>query len=290
MDSSINMTCDMKKNIAVLMTVHNRKEKTLACVKNILQQEGLQNITLQVYLTDDGCTDGTIEAVKEYFPDLIIIKGNGSLFWNRGMNYAWREAAKSEHDFYLWLNDDTMLKKEAINILIKCAEQTNSQSIIVGSTYASESIPLLTYGGRKRNRKHTLIPPHENHLIECDTFNGNIVLIPRNVFQKVGYNDEYFHHSFGDIEYGLRASKLGLKNYIAPGILGYCKRNNPIPIFRRKNISLFKRYKLLYSPLGYNPKEDYHLNKKFYPLILCILWFIKLHINVLFTKDHTLYN
>ena len=143
--------------IAILITVHNRKEKTLTCIKNILQQEIPPNFTLQIYLTDDGCTDGTFEAVKKNFPHVTIIKGDGNLFWNRGMNLAWKEAAKSEHDFYLWLNDDTMLKKNAINTLIKCAEQTNFQSIIVGSTYASESIPLLTYGGRKKNRKHTTI-------------------------------------------------------------------------------------------------------------------------------------
>lgn len=278
------------RSIAILMTVHNRKEKTLSCIRNILQQKKYQDVTIHIFLTDDGCTDGTNEAIKELFPDVTIIKGNGNLFWNRGMNLAWNEASKSEPDFYLWLNDDTILKSDAIYTLIKNADNTGNKCIIVGSTYASESIPILTYGGRNKNRKHSLIQPDKEKLIECDTFNGNIVLIPKNVFKKIGYNDTYFHHSFGDIEYGLRASKQGIKNYIAPGILGYCKRNNPIPIFRRKNISILKRYKLLYSPLGYNPKEDYHLNKKFYPRILCFLWFIKLHINVFFTKDHTLYN
>ncbi len=288
MDTSTNIK--NMRSIAILMAVHNRKEKTLACIKNILQQKKYQDVNIHIFLTDDGCTDGTNEAIKEQFPDVTILKGNGNLFWNRGMNLAWNEASKSEPDFYLWLNDDTILKSDAIYTLIKNADNTGNNCIIVGSTYASESIPILTYGGRNKNRKHSLIQPDNEKLVECDTFNGNIVLIPKMVFKKIGYNDTYFHHSFGDIEYGLRASKQGIKNYIAPGILGYCKRNNPIPIFRRKNISILKRYKLLYSPLGYNPKEDYHLNKKFYPRILCFLWFIKLHINVLFTKDHTLYN
>lgn len=279
------------EKIAILMTVHNRKEKTLVCIRNILAQKLPSHVNLEIFITDDGSTDGTSEAISENFTAINIIKGNGNLFWNRGMNLAWKNASKSNPDYYLWLNDDTILKENAISILIENAHKTNCESIIVGSTTANKSETTITYGGRRKNRKHSLIIPNlEGKLKECDTFNGNIVLIPKAVFQKIGYNDEYFHHSFGDIEYGLRASKYGFKNYIAPGILGYCSRNNPIPIFRRKNTPLLKRYKLLYSPLGYNPKEDYHLNKKFYPLILCVLWFIKLHINVLFTKDHTLYN
>jgi GT2 family glycosyltransferase len=277
------------KTIAIVMTVHNRKEKTLTCIRNILQQKyKSQDFSIQIFLTNDGCTDGTPEKIKEEFPLVHIINGDGSLFWNRGMLKAWQTASKYQPDYYLWLNDDTILNCDAIDRLYKTSEKIGNQSIIVGSTCNHNG--ELTYGGRKADKKHTIIPIDENIEIECQTFNGNIVLIPSYVYDIIGYNDPYFHHSFGDIEYGLRASKKGIKSFIAPGYYGICERNNPIPIFRRKQYSLFKRYKLLYSPLGFNPLEDFHLNKKYYPLHKAILWFIKLHLNVLFTTDHTQYN
>ena len=64
-------------------------------------------------MTDDGCTDGTIEAVRDKFHDVRIVKGDGSLFWNRGMLKAW-EAASTEksYDYYIWLNDDTIIKPQ----------------------------------------------------------------------------------------------------------------------------------------------------------------------------------
>lgn len=271
--------------IAVILTAHNRKEKTLNCIKKIYENKDKGNWSCQVFLTDDGSSDGTSEAIIEKYPDVNIILGDGTLFWNRGMLTAWEKASKINPDYYLWLNDDTIIFENTLKKLIDSAITKNNQSIIVGST--KDSTGNLSYGGRKGNRKHSIIYPHPNKEVECDTFNGNIVLVPNHVFNVLGYNDSYFHHSFGDIEYGLRAKRNGIISYIAPGFYGICERNNPVPLFRRKKYSLFKRYRLLYSPLGFNPIEDFHLNWKYYPWYMCLLWFVKLHINVLFTKDHT---
>ena len=49
---------------AALLTCHNRKEKTLACLKSLYRNMP----EVDVYLTDDGCADGTAEAVKSIFP------------------------------------------------------------------------------------------------------------------------------------------------------------------------------------------------------------------------------
>lgn len=270
--------------IATILTVHNRKAKTINCLR-ALNNNHVKGIQIEVFLTDDGCTDGTAQSVLDEFPDTHIISGKGDLFWNRGMYQAWTEAAKTHPDYYLWLNDDTVLMGDSIARLVECSMKHDNRSIIVGSTIDEKG--NLSYGGRKKDKKHSIVAPLAEQDIECSTFNGNIVLIPNSVFDIVGLNDPYFHHSFGDIEYGLRAGKLGVKSYIAPGFYGKCNRNNPIPIFRRKQYPLWKRFKLLYSPLGYNPLEDFHLNRKFYPLYKAILWFVKLHINVLFTVDHT---
>ena len=75
----------IEANIAVLLTVHDRKNKTLRCLENLYKQVLPNYLRLDIYLTDDGCTDGTPEAIKRQFPKVHIIKGDGNLFWNRGM-------------------------------------------------------------------------------------------------------------------------------------------------------------------------------------------------------------
>ena len=127
------------KQIAVLLTVHNRREKTLCCLQNLFKQKLNSDFLMDVYLTDDGCTDGTPEAIREQYPKVIIIKGDGNLFWNRGMYTAWKKAAETQdYDFYLWLNDDTFLFNNAIQTLLKESSEKNNKSIIVASIKSKE--------------------------------------------------------------------------------------------------------------------------------------------------------
>ena len=272
------------KTVAVLLTVHNRKEKTIRCISETFSQRLPKDVKLNVFMTDDGCTDGTSLAVLERFPDVTIIEGDGSLFWNRGMRAAWREASKCTPDFYLWLNDDTVLKENAIQTMLESSHKENDSSIIVGTTQASLDDDTITYGGRTLDCPKRVVSPLEKESISCDFFNGNIVLIPKNVFDKVGFNDGFYRHSFGDFDYGHAARKAGIKSLVAPGVLGYCQRNSPIPLYQRDCYGLIKRFKLLYSPLGMNPVEDFHYQRKFHGMMYSFCHVVKLHINVFLTK------
>lgn len=105
-------------SLAILMTCYNRRQKTLDCLEALRKQELLPNLVVQVYLVDDGSTDGTGEAVKAAYPGIKVLQGNGNLFWNGGMRLAFSEAMKSDYDYYLWLNDDTLLYPRAIQSLL----------------------------------------------------------------------------------------------------------------------------------------------------------------------------
>ena len=262
--------------IAVLLTCHNRKSKTVCCLQHLFAQLDLKGTSLEVYLVDDGCTDGTSEKIKELFPSVHIIKGDGSLFWNRGMCLAWEESRKDgEYDAVLWLNDDTMLYSTALKSILDCYSN-NEGSIIVGSMCSSKDPRTITYGGYKNNKR--VIPVEGDYPI-CETFNGNCVLIPREVSDKIGYLDSYYRHSVGDYDYALRAHKAGIKNIVTP-IVGECDRNPSEPIWNRGSLS--ERFKKLYSPLGNNPFETFHYCRKT-SLIKAIIYFLYIHFRVLFT-------
>ena len=95
-------------DIAVLMTVYNRREATLRCL-SFLFANVIPGFELEVFLVDDGCTDGTRDAIRDSFPQVTIIESEGNLFWNRGMYLAWSTALTCDPDYYLWLNDDSFL-------------------------------------------------------------------------------------------------------------------------------------------------------------------------------------
>ena len=91
-----------QSNIAILVTCYNRRDKTIQCLKNLFSQAGIkEDFTIEVFLVDDGSSDGTSEAVNMQFPQVHIIPGNGSLYWNRGMHLAWQKAKESaDFDYF----------------------------------------------------------------------------------------------------------------------------------------------------------------------------------------------
>jgi GT2 family glycosyltransferase len=141
----------MLKTIAVLIACHNRKDQTLNCLQALFNQIGMGiAFKLEVFLVDDGCTDGTAEAIRQQFPQVTIIKGTGNLYWNRGMHLAWKVATETNFfDYYLWLNDDTFLFENAIKKKLEAAEETQNQAAICGSTFSLES-KKISYGGNSK--------------------------------------------------------------------------------------------------------------------------------------------
>lgn len=277
------------KNIAVLLTCHNRKEKTINCLKSLYRAIELESdeIKFDVYLVDDGSTDGTDQAVRQRFPNVKVIKGSGDLFWCGGMRLAWAEAAKVNHDAYFWLNDDTILLPDAISTLVNTAMnihiQKDREGLIVGSCHATNS-EKQTYGGRMKKNKDLFVTPGD-YPQKCDIINGNIVLVPRSIFEVLGNISSEFMHLGGDNDYGERAIKAGFEVWVAPGYQGVCDSHPYLP-WADPTIPLRKRLQILHSPKGQQPYEVYiyarRHNKYFWPMDL-----IKLYFRVLFPEFHS---
>lgn len=273
------------KRIAIIITVFNRKDKTLQCLKNIEAQtiQSNKDCKVDIFLTNDGCTDGTPEAIRVQFPYVNIVEGDGTLFWNRGMYTAWQEAAKGDYDFYLWLNDDTYLKNDAIERLIDCSKHKENKSVVIGSCCSSLSENEITYGGHLKSGELIKDVTHEH---ECVIFHGNIVLIPRYIFNKIGFNDRHYRHAMGDYDYSLMVYRNGLKSYVAEGIFGVCDLHTSKPKWSDSNVPLIERWRAFHKPggNGSNPLEFFYYKRKNYGIIPACFTFITNYIHVLFPK------
>lgn len=267
------------KSIAVLLTVFNRKEKTLECLERLYRLLPMDGYQVEVYLTDDGCTDGTPEAVAEKFPQVNVIHGEGDLFWNRGMWTAWDTAAKAkDYDFYLWLNDDTFVYDNMLKVLTEAAKGTNEEAIIVGATESSDH-SVITYGGRLKNGS---IPNPDGNLVKVDYFNGNIVLIPRAAYKVLGNLDHYFTHSKGDFDYGMRAKKAGFAMYQCGMVLGECDEHPTLDKWCNPEVPLAQRWEMLNRPNGMPPKETFHLEKRHKGLLTACFHYFTVYARCIF--------
>lgn len=275
------------KEIAVLITCHNRKEKTLACLTALYNCIIPDNYIFEVYLVDDGSTDGTSQAVKDNFPQVNIILGNGNLYWNQGMRLALETAAKTkEYDFYLWLNDDTILENDAIIELLNCSnealQKNNMSAIITGACKNTTNKKEFSYGGR--TEKGAVVP---NGLLQnCKYINGNAVLVPNVIFEKLGNLSSDYTHGMGDYDYGLRALQEGFMCYSTKKYIAVCNINEGLPNWCNPRVSLYKRWQHFKSPLGLNIKEYNKFRKKFWG-IKWVSFSIKAYSKMLFPNIYT---
>ena len=216
----------MTTRLTVIMTVHNRREITMRCLRAFFGQHTLDDVECRVVVVDDGSTDGTGEAIADEFPNVTIINGSGSLFWAAGMAAAETVAMSESPDLLLWLNDDVVLDPDALDRLI-AVHRHAPWAIIIGSTRDPDT-GQRTYGPRRRLDRHpqrfALIDNGEL-LTAADAFNGNVVLIPLSVWRRVGPIDGEFAHAYADDDYSIRARDAGVPLLACPGTQGTCPAN-----------------------------------------------------------------
>ena len=218
--------------IAVLMTCHNRRTLTLACLETLRSQPLFAPENL--FLVDDGSSDGTGEAVRAALPGANVIAGDGSLFWNGGMRLAWdsAKAADRRFDFYLWLNDDVALAPGTLEMLVTDADATvpRGAPVIVSAAARDPASGGITYGAQRRPDparplRMMLLAP-EGRPIPAETVSGNIVLVSAAAEEWLGNLSPEFEHIFGDLDYGLRATARGIPVMLASRVGGTCAAND----------------------------------------------------------------
>lgn len=244
-----------KVRIAVLLTCFNRREKTLECLRALAASTGLEAVHLTAILVDDGSTDGTAQAVNAEFAWVDVVASKGNLFWCRGMHLAFETALRVGHDHYLWLNDDTVLRPDALVNLLDCSRELQQFSqqphIVVGNTLDPVT-GAHTYGGERRQSnafKFARVAPAKSPQ-QCDTLTGNIVLISAHAAQRVGNLDTGFEHAMGDTDYGLRARKRSVEIWIAPGAHGTCSHNPVLNTYMDASLPLAERWKRMLDRKG----------------------------------------
>lgn len=261
-------------SIAVCMTCFNRREKTLACLRSLFANRLPEETSLTVYLLDDASPDRTGEAVRNAFPEVRLFKGDGNCFWAGGMRAVYHAALREGHDYYLWLNDDVSLFPDAIFRALEASRQlaaSDGALYLLGGAMRAPDSDATTYSGQVRSStilpwKFKKIAPDPRELRECNVLNGNFLLIPRAVADKLGNIDAAYIQMQADFDYSLRAYRAGGRSWLLPGYAGVCEQNTTgRKNFKDPKLSLRERLRLMEHPLGYPWRPNLVYSRNFGP-------------------------
>ena len=240
--------------IAVLLTCYNRMQTTLDCLNRFFSCKTPSHFCLDLWVVDDGSTDGTGEAItaesKRWYKEgwngqLYLLRGTGHLYWCGGMRLAWQHASeKMDYDGYLWLNDDVVWDASKMEMFFAMLPNT-LDSILAGACQDPNTLKA-SYGFIGGNRP--VEPGKGRFLTLKEGMNGNCVFIPRNVFRKVGNLLDCYIHLGGDFDYGWRALRKNVQVALTPFFIGTCSRHDVIPKFLQPRLPIRERWRLFRHP------------------------------------------
>lgn len=216
--------------IAFVIPVHNRKPYTQECLTILRNAENTLFFTknkISIIVVDDGSTDGTAEMIQQNYANVVVLQGDGNLWYSGSLNLGIRHALSTlSCDFINIWENDVIPANEYFNNLQYVLEKWDGLSLISSKlVYKIKPDIVFSMGGvfnpktgyKKLIGRNKPDGPEFQKPVEADWFSGQQLLIHKSILDKVGLFDEKnFPQYHADIDYSLRAKKAGFKNMVYP--------------------------------------------------------------------------
>lgn len=88
------------------------------------------SIPITTIVVDNASNDGTVEYIKEHFPEIILIESKENLGFGRANNIAMRYALDHDCDYVFLLNQDAWLEPDALEIMIDSHKKNETYGIL----------------------------------------------------------------------------------------------------------------------------------------------------------------
>lgn len=203
--------------IYIVIPVHNRKDFTKDCIESLKNQTYKD---FKIIIVDDGSTDGTSEMLKNEFPNVIVLQGDGNLFWTKAINMGIRKALDLGAEYIFTLNNDTVATCDLLEKMMVWAVRTPNS--LLGALDLSFNTKKPYYGGeimnwplaKSRYLLNELDESARHGLHEVSLFPARGLLIPRQVFDRIGlFAEKELPHYMADYDFTHMAIRNGFKVY-----------------------------------------------------------------------------
>lgn len=207
-------------NICIILVNYNGYDDTVECVKSI-QKSNYDNY--KIIIVDNGSNDKEKLLNDDYINDVAdIIISEDNLGFSGGNNLGIKYAKdKYNPEYYLLLNNDTVINEDTISNLKKGFDFDDRAGIVTGKIYYfSDPKTIWAAGGKFDFNTGIADQPelgkvdNENKYegtYEISFATGCTMLISKDVIDSVGYLEENYFLYAEDTDYCCRVLKEGFK-------------------------------------------------------------------------------
>ena len=267
-------------DVCIIIVNWNTKKLLLDCIRSI--HETVKNISFEIWLVDNASTDGSLEAVKQNYPDVNIIRNKKNLGFAAANNMA---LERMRGQYVLLLNTDTILTNGAVEDLFDFMEKNSDAGMACGqllnkdgskqnsvanfpgihSLICNESLLQILFPKKFPGKRREYKKP-----VEVDSCIGACLMVRKKAMDEVGLLDKRYFFFFEETDWAYRMKQAGWKIYFVPSAKIFHIQGQTVGHNADSRI-MFYRSRYIYF-------KKWHKNS--YPLIRFII-FVRLLINTI---------
>jgi GT2 family glycosyltransferase len=213
-------------DLSLVIVNWNTRELLLACLASVY--ETVAEIRFEVWLVDNGSSDGSVGAVRARFPGVRIIENSRNLGFAAANNRAFKEMAGR---YALLLNTDTVLQADAVGTLFRFMERTPDAAMACGQLLNPDgsrqnsiaNFPSLLALASNETLLRLLMPkrfPSKRRRytapVRVDSCIGAALMVRRSAMDEVGLLDEAYFFFMEETDWAYRMGRAGWSVYFVP--------------------------------------------------------------------------
>lgn len=237
----------MKNHISIIIVNYNTPDDTKATIDSLSQIEH-SGFDYRIIVVDNGSKD-LLTFSKPFLkknPQVDLLRSESNLGFSGGNNLGIQHAIDHyDSDYYLLLNSDTIVTKDFLQELYKMMKHDPKIGLAASKIYfyknyeyfqdsytEEEKGKIIWYVGGKVDWTNLLsyhIGIDEvdrgqfEQASETDYATGCVMMISREVIERIGPLDDRFFLYSEDVDYSLRVQAAGLKVMYCPNSVVYHK-------------------------------------------------------------------
>ena len=222
----------MSVDVSVVVVTYRCREAARACLASLYERTG--GVSFEVVVVDNASGDGTVEMVREEFPQARLVALEENIGFGQAVNLA---AELARGDYLLLLNPDTVVHDGMAEELVGFARSLPEQAICGGRTLRPDGrldpgscwgAPTLwslfcfatmlstAFKGSRLFDPESIGGWKRDSVRDVDIVTGCLLLAPRALWLELGGFDPRFFMYGEDADLALRAAKAGVRRVITP--------------------------------------------------------------------------
>jgi len=194
---------------------------TRACLTSVL---ALDPPADHVLLVDNGSADGTAESVRAEFPSVEVLRLAENRYFAGGVNEGLRRALDAGARSVLLLNNDVVLDRSALDILLRALEADGRRAAISPKIYYYDRPDVIWFAGGITGGwgliRHRAVNVKDEKLRDApapvDYVSGAAALVRSEALESIGLLDPDYVMYVEDVDWSARARERGFTLWYEP--------------------------------------------------------------------------